>query len=142
MGDRHILVFFSHLSGSQYLIGDYDTERDKFVVDAHGLFTFGPVFPGGVHAPTAFPDGEGGVIVMFNMNPARPTGRMDNYLSGFFGGTEGWLQEGDGSQFARDWDQILTLPRRLTLETVTRLTSNLPGTSHPCATITGTSVGP
>ena len=40
---------------------------------------------------------------------------MDNYLSGFFGGTEGWLEEGDGSQFARDWDQVLTLPRRLTL---------------------------
>ena len=40
LGDRHILVFFSHLSGGQYLIGDYDTERDKFLVDAHGLFTF------------------------------------------------------------------------------------------------------
>ena len=40
---------------------------------------------------------------------------MDTYLSGFFGGTEGWLEAGDGSQFARDWDQILTLPRRLTL---------------------------
>jgi beta-fructofuranosidase len=35
-------VFFSHLSGGQYLIGDYNTERDKFLVDAHGLFTFGP----------------------------------------------------------------------------------------------------
>ena len=115
IGDRHALVFFSHLSGAQYLLGDYDSKRDKFLVDAHGLFTFGPVFPGGVHAPTAFPDGEGGVIVMCNMNPAKPTGRMDNYLSGFFGGREGWLEEGDGSQFARDWDQILTLPRRLTL---------------------------
>ena len=73
------------------------------------------MFPGGVHAPTAFPDGEGGVIVMLNMNPARPTHRMDNYLSGFFGGREGSLEEGDGSQFSHDWDQILTLPRRLTL---------------------------
>ena len=53
--------------------------------------------------------------VMLNMNPARPTGKMGNYLSGFFGGREGWLEEGDGSRFARDWDQILTLPRRLTL---------------------------
>ena len=40
---------------------------------------------------------------------------MDNYLGEFFGAREGWLEEGDGSQFARDWDQILTLPRRLTL---------------------------
>ena len=112
---RHILVFFSHVSGGQYLVGDYDTGRDKLVVDAHGLLTFGPVFPGGVHAPTAYPDGEGGVIVMLNMNPARPTRRMDNYLAEFFGGREGWHEEGDGSQFAHDWDQILTLPRRLRL---------------------------
>lgn len=52
---------------------------------------------------------------MCNMNPARPTGKLDHYLSGFFGGTERWLEEDDGSQFARDWDQILTLPRRQTL---------------------------
>ena len=41
-----------------------------------------------MHAPSAAPDGEGGVIVIFNMNPAKPT--------------EGW-------------NQIMTLPRRLTL---------------------------
>jgi beta-fructofuranosidase len=41
-----------------------------------------------VHAPSATPDGKGGVIVIFNMNPAKPT--------------EGW-------------NQIMTLPRRLTL---------------------------
>ena len=32
IGDRHILLFFSHMSGGQYLLGDYDTGRDKFVV--------------------------------------------------------------------------------------------------------------
>ncbi len=40
------------------------------------------------NAPSAAPDGKGGVIVIFNMNPGRPT--------------EGW-------------NQIMTLPRRLTL---------------------------
>ena len=68
IGDRHILLFFSHMSGGQDLLGDYDTERDKFVVTAHGDFNFGAFGPGGVHAPSATPDGEGGVIVIFNMN--------------------------------------------------------------------------
>jgi beta-fructofuranosidase len=89
IGDRYILPFFSHTSGGQYLLGDYDKARDKFVVTNHGLFNFGAWGPGGVHAPSATPDGKGGVIIIFNMNPAKPT--------------EGW-------------NQIMTLPRRLTLE--------------------------
>jgi beta-fructofuranosidase len=62
--------------------------RDKLVVTAGGDFNFGPAAPAGVHAPSATPDGEGGIIVIFNMNPAKPTG---------------------------GWNQIMTLPRRLTL---------------------------
>ncbi len=88
IGQRHILLFFSHMSGGQYLLGDYDRQRDKLVATAHGTFNFGPAAPAGVHAPSATPDGNGGVIVIFNMNPAKPT--------------EGW-------------NQIMTLPRRLTL---------------------------
>jgi beta-fructofuranosidase len=88
IGDRHILPFFSHTSGGQYLLGDYDQGRDKFVVTAHGLFNFGAWGPGGIHAPSATPDGKGAVIIIFNMNPGRPT--------------EGW-------------DQLMSLPRRLTL---------------------------
>ncbi len=88
IGDQHILLHFSHMSGGKYLLGDYDTERDKFVVTHGGDFNFGPYGPAGVHAPSATPDGKGGVIVIFNMNPGKPT--------------EGW-------------NQIMTLPRRLTL---------------------------
>lgn len=88
IGDRHMLLFFSHMSGGQYLLGDYDTERDKFVVTAHGNFNHGSVGPAGVHAPSATPDDEGNVIVIFNMNPAMPT---------------------------PGWNQIMTLPRKLTL---------------------------
>ena len=89
IGDRHILLFYSHMSGGQALLGDYDTERDKFVVTSHHDFNFGASEPGGVHAPSATPDGKGGVNVIFNINPAKPT--------------EGW-------------NQIMTLPRRLTLQ--------------------------
>jgi len=88
IGDRHILLHFSHMSGGKYLLGDYDKERDKLVVTAGGDFNFGPAAPAGVHAPSATPDGDGGVIVIFNMNPAAPT---------------------------QGWNQIMTLPRRLTL---------------------------
>jgi beta-fructofuranosidase len=41
-----------------------------------------------VHAPSATPDGNGGVIIIFNMNPGRTT---------------------------KGWNQIMSLPRKLTL---------------------------
>jgi len=88
IGDEHILLHFSHMSGGKYLLGDYDKKRDKFVVTAGGDFNFGPYAPAGVHAPSATPDGKGGVIVIFNMNPGKPT---------------------------KGWNQIMTLPRRLTI---------------------------
>ncbi len=88
IGNKHILLHFSHMSGGKYLLGDYDTQRHKFVVTGGGDFNFGPAAPAGVHAPSAAPDGKGGVIVIFNMNPAKPT---------------------------RGWNQIMTLPRRLTM---------------------------
>ena len=88
IGDEHILLHYSHTSGGKYLLGDYDTKRDKFVVTNGGDFNFGPSAPCGVHAPSATPDGKGGVIAIFNMNPGKPT---------------------------KGWNQIMTLPRRLTL---------------------------
>ncbi len=88
IGDKYIMNFFSHMSGGQYLLGDYDTTNDKFIVTSGGKFNHGAVSPSGVHAPSAAPDGDGGVIVIFNMNPGKPT--------------EGW-------------NQIMSLPRRLTL---------------------------
>ena len=60
----------------------------KFEVTDGGDFNHGPSRPGGVHAPSVFPDGNGGLIVIFNMNDAYPT--------------EGW-------------NQLMSLPRRLTL---------------------------
>ena len=88
IGNRHILLHFSHMSGGKYLLGDYDTQRDKFVVTNGGDFNHGSVKPAGVHAPSACPDGKGGVIVIFNMNPGKPS---------------------------QGWNQIMSLPRRLTL---------------------------
>ena len=69
-------------------MGDYDKQRDKFLATSHGKFNFGAWNPGGIHAPSAAPDGEGGVIVIFNMNEAKAT--------------EGW-------------NRIMSLARQLTL---------------------------
>lgn len=88
IGDRYIMPFFSHMSGGQYLLGDYDKEKDKFMVSSGGKFNWGAVGPSGVHAPSATPDGKGGVIIIFNMNQGKPTG---------------------------EWNGIMTLPRKLTL---------------------------
>ncbi len=88
IGDRHILLQFSHTTGGKYMLGDYDKKRDKFKVTHGDDFNFGAVGPSGVHAPSATPDGKGGVVVIFNMN----TGKH----------TEGW-------------GEIMSLPRLLTL---------------------------
>ena len=88
LGNRYIMPFFSHMSGGQYFLGDYDKQADKFVVTSHGKFNHGAVSPAGIHAPSATPDGKGGIVILFNMNPGMNT---------------------------QGWNQIMTLPRRLTL---------------------------
>ncbi len=93
-GTHNILFYFSHMSGPKYLLGDYDTKRDKFLVTAAAEFNFGAETPAAVHAPSAAPDGKGGVLVTFNMNPGfrRPPWAVP------FG------------------SQLMALPRRLTLD--------------------------
>ena len=86
IGDKHILLFFSHTNGGQYFLGDYADHR--FKPYAHGRFNHGRVAPGGVHAPSAASDGKGGVINILNINDAKQSD---------------------------DWDQIMSVPQRLTL---------------------------
>jgi len=89
IGNHYILSFFSHMSGGQYLIGDYDKTNEVFLAKSHGRFNFGAATPAGVHAPSAFNCEDGSVIIIFNMNPGKPT---------------------------LGWNQIMTLPRKLTLK--------------------------
>lgn len=101
IGNRHMLLFFSHRRGGQYLIGDYDEARDKLVATGYGNFNFGAAWPGGVHAPSATPDGHGGIITIFNMNWGLPI-----------------REEASEKQRKSDavWGmQIMSLPRHLTL---------------------------
>jgi len=88
IGDKYMLNYFSHMSGGQYLLGDYDKENDKFIVTSGGRYNHGYGNPGGVHAPSATPDGNGNIIIIFNMQP-------------------GYATQG--------WNQIMSLPRKLSL---------------------------
>jgi beta-fructofuranosidase len=81
LGDKDILLFASHKRGSQYLLGDYDRTSHRFRPFAHGRFNFGTIGPGGVHAPSAAPDGKGGVFVIHNVNEARPTEGWNHVMS-------------------------------------------------------------
>ena len=79
---------FSHRRSAQYIIGEYDTERQRLVAESQGSLNCGAVGNGSIHAPSAFPDGSGGLNVIYNINPGKPT---------------------------TGWDQIMSLPRKYTL---------------------------
>ena len=109
-GGEHILLHFSHKSGGKYLIGNYDTQRQKFIVTDGGNFNHGPAKGGGIHAPSACPDGKGGIVVLFNTNPGFP--RKD------------------------DFSEMMTLPRLLTWEEGAHRRPSLGRRGIACAAIT------
>lgn len=88
IGDKHILLYFSHTYGGKYLLGDYDKQTHRFRPYDSGKFNHGQVVPGGVHAPSAASDGSGAVINILNVNEGRRTA---------------------------GWDHLMSLPQRLTL---------------------------
>ncbi|MCY3791697.1 MAG: glycoside hydrolase family 32 protein [Gemmatimonadetes bacterium] len=105
IGDKHMLLYYSHRNGGQYLIGDYDQARDKLIARDYGRFNFGASWPGGIHAPSATPDGKGGLIAIFNVNWGMPS--------------LGWSEEERQVRHFGCWEgqQLMSLPRRLSLST-------------------------
>ncbi len=103
IGDKHMLLYYSHRNGGQYLIGDYDQARDKLIARDYGRFNFGASWPGGIHAPSATPDGKGGLIAIFNVNWGMPS--------------PGWSEEERQVRHFGCWEgqQLMSLPRRLSL---------------------------
>ncbi len=103
IGDKYMLLYYSHRNGGQYLIGDYDQARDKLIARDYGRFNFGASWPGGIHAPSATPDGKGGLIAIFNVNWGMPS--------------PGWSEEERQVRHFGCWEgqQLMSLPRRLSL---------------------------
>ena len=81
IGDKYILLLFSHTRGGQYLLGDYDRKNHTFTPYDHGRFNHGWVAPGGVHAPSGVADGKGGVICILNLNNGKPIKEWDQLMS-------------------------------------------------------------
>jgi beta-fructofuranosidase len=94
IGDRHILLTFSHVHSAMYVVGDYDRQRQKFIASRGGYLNTGRQGNGSIHAPSAFPDGKGGLNCIYNVSEGRP-------------------QAG--------WSQIMSLPRIYTLSDEGRL---------------------
>lgn len=89
LGDRWLLLHFSHVNGGKWMLGDYDAARQRFLPCNGGKFNAGSWYPGGVHAPSAAPMPDGSVMAIWNVNVGKET---------------------------PGWDQIMSLPRRLTLD--------------------------
>ena len=85
---------------TMYVIGDYDRRRQKLVASKGGYLNTGRQGSGSIHAPSAYPDGKGGVNCIYNVSEGRP-------------------QQG--------WSQIMSLPRRYTLGEEGRLLTSPAG---------------
>ena len=85
---KHMLLFFSHKRGGQYFVGEYNTTTHRFTPDYHGRMNYGPLSLGSLHAPSATIDEAGRYLSIFNVKESRET---------------------------RGWDNVMTLPRILSL---------------------------
>lgn len=65
--NQHILLFFSHSSGTRALIGPYDKITHKFSPKKSMKFSQDSVAVSSLVAPCAISDGNGGVYVIYNM---------------------------------------------------------------------------
>jgi beta-fructofuranosidase len=85
---KHLLLFISHNRGCQYYIGDYDTQRDRFIPEHHGRMTW---IDNTFFAPEALMDDRGRQIMW------------------------AWLTDNPEGEDARGWSGVYGLPRSLWL---------------------------
>lgn len=82
LGNKQMLLHFSHTDGGPHcLIGDYDKEKHLFSPKQHYLLSKGEGQCGGLHAPCATPDGNGGCYAVFNMKDANPPHKRQGAMS-------------------------------------------------------------
>lgn len=73
---RHLIIHFSHVAGPKWILGKFDIESMTFDAYAGGKFSSRCWKNGGIHAPSAFVNDDGEVIVIFNMNADGPAGEI------------------------------------------------------------------
>ncbi len=79
--DKHLILHYSHMTGGQYIVGSYDRHRRIFSAEEGAPFNRHNAFYGGFHAPSAFPDGKGGVHAIFNINYGYRNGPVNQIMS-------------------------------------------------------------
>ena len=72
LGDRYVLFHFSHRSGAYATLGDYDRVTHRFTPHKMHRFNFGQVGVSSYQAPSAMPDGKGGVYFLLNTKDSHP----------------------------------------------------------------------
>ena len=77
--------------------------------------TLAPSNPCGVHAPSAIPDGKGGIVVIFNMNPGKKDEEKTNQIISNSRVKFPNRSHSQGDLVNKYWGQIMTLPRRISL---------------------------
>ncbi len=85
---KHLKLFISHNKGCQYYVGDYDTNRDRFIPNNHGRMTW---VDNTYFAPEALVDDKGRQIMW------------------------SWLVDNPGGEEAKGWSGAYGLPRSLWL---------------------------
>ena len=81
IGNRYLLMHFSHMSGGQLILGDYDRERKKFIAESGKAMNAHSWIAGGVHAPSAWTDAENRVHAIFNVNYCLHRGPENQIMS-------------------------------------------------------------
>ena len=63
---KHVLVLFSHRTGSRYYVGEYDKKTHKFQIDYHRYFSHNGIIGQGIGTPTTTVDHKKRNITIFN----------------------------------------------------------------------------
>lgn len=73
---KHMYLWFSHGKGAHAMVGTYDEDNHHFSPESYHRMTFGPVYKGTLHAPSAMVDEKGRFLATFNirenMQPVGP----------------------------------------------------------------------
>ena len=78
IGDKRIIMHYSHRHGTRYILGEYDSKTYNFTPVNGGAISRDCWF-GGVHAPSIFPVGED-IVAMFNINCSQWPVTDDNMM--------------------------------------------------------------
>lgn len=77
LGNKHLLLHYSHIGVPKYMIGEYDAEEKIFTPCSGGSFATGYYV---MTAPSAAPC-DGDAVVIFNMKEGRNNGRWEEIMT-------------------------------------------------------------